>query len=153
MTTSNKDREFMRRALEEARDAAGKGNVPVGCVLARGGEIIASAGNERSSSGDPTAHAEIIALREAGINRSGRVLAGVTAYVTLEPCPMCMSAMMLARIKRLVFGAPDEKLGAAISRWNMPNDTAFGHDIRVTSGVLADECSALLREFFRSLRE
>lgn len=142
----------MREALAEAETAFERGEVPVGCVAVIEGEIVFRAGNDRENSFDPTGHAEIIALRETGAKIGSRVLADVTLYVTLEPCPMCMSAIMMARVGRLVYGASDTKLGAVKSRWNLPNEPAFGHSLRVTSGVLDDECADILNRFFDHAR-
>jgi len=139
----------MMVALEEARVAQDEGEVPVGCVIVRDSVIIARAHNTREESNDPTGHAEVIALREAGRALGTRSLRGTTLYVTLEPCPMCMAAIMLAQVDRLVYGAEDPKLGAVVSRWNLANDAALMHSIKVTSGVLQEECGQLLKSFFR----
>ncbi len=143
----------MREALAEAGKAFESGEVPVGCVAVLRDKIISRARNNRESDSDPTGHAEIIALREAGRILGSRVLEDVTLYVTLEPCPMCMSAIMLSRVGRLVFGADDPKLGAVRSRWGLAHDPAFGHSIRITSGVIEDECREILHRFFRKLRD
>ncbi len=147
----DKDKIYMAEAIAEAEAAFDCGEVPVGCVAVLGDEIIANAGNDRET-GDPTGHAEMIALKKAGEAIGSRVLEDVTLYVTLEPCPMCMAAIMIARVGRLVYGAPDPKLGAAVSGFNIVNDPRFGHSIRVTSGVMADKCSDILRRFFENAR-
>jgi len=148
LVTSPKHAAWMRRALELAT-AAGN-DVPVGAVLydAEGREM-AAAGNEREASGDPTAHAEILVLRRAA-ERAGRWrLDGSTLVVTLEPCTMCAGALVLARVSALVFGAWEPKTGAVGSLWDVVRDTRLNHRPEVYSGVLADECAALLRDFFR----
>lgn len=143
----------MRRALGEAEAASTWGDVPIGAVVALGGEVLAVAGNERERRGDPTAHAEILALR-AGAERLGSWrLEGCVLYVTLEPCAMCAGAMVLARVDRLVFGAADPKAGFAGSLGDLVRDPRLNHRLEVVSGVLAEECGALLREFFRSRRD
>ncbi|MGQ0669631.1 MAG: tRNA adenosine(34) deaminase TadA [Actinomycetota bacterium] len=144
--------EMMRLALDEARRCAEWGDVPVGAVVARGEEVLAAAGNQRERLADPTAHAEMLALREAGRSTGSRHLEGCTLYVTLEPCAMCAGAMVLARIERLVFGAEDPKAGFAGSLGDLVRDPRLNHLIDVDSGVLAEECGELLREFFRQLR-
>jgi len=142
----------MAEALVEAEKAFDEGEVPVGCVITSGENIICRAHNQRESRCDPTGHAEIIALRKAGSELGTRVLSSCTLYVTFEPCPMCMSAIMLARVGRLVFGCSDPKIGAVHSRWNFPTDPAFGHSIRVTAGVLESECRGILERFFSGVR-
>lgn len=141
----------MAEALKEAQKAFDRGEVPVGCVAVEGDTIIARAGNSRRN--DPTGHAEMIVLRDTGAVICNRVLDKITLYVTLEPCPMCMSAIMIARVGRLVYGTSDPKLGAVDSRWNLPNDPAFGHSIRITSGVLETECMGILSRFFEEARK
>ena len=153
MVDSDTDRVFMTQALAEARIAYEEGNIPVGCVIVRDGEIIARAHNLRETTHDPTAHAEISALRIAGKALGSRGLDKVTVYVTLEPCPMCMSAIMLARAGRLVYGAADPKLGAVVSRWNFVNDPGLHHSIRVTSGIMEEECCEILERFFAERRD
>jgi tRNA(adenine34) deaminase len=143
---------FMRIALNEARMAAESGEVPVGAVIERGGEVIAVAGNEREEQRDPTAHAEMIAIREAARSLGGWRLPGCTIYVTIEPCPMCAGAIYQARIERLVFGAPDEKAGATGTLMDITRDPRLNHQTEVTGGVLADECAAVMREFFSGRR-
>ena len=143
---------FMRIALNEARMAAESGEVPVGAVIERGGEVIAVAGNEREEQRDPTAHAEMIAIREAARRLGGWRLPGCTIYVTIEPCPMCAGAIYQARIERLVFGAPDEKAGATGTLMDITRDPRLNHQTEVTGGVLADECAAVMRGFFSGRR-
>ncbi len=142
----------MRLALEEARRCAEWGDVPIGAVVARGDDVLARAGNGRERLGDPTAHAEILALREAGRAIGEWRLDGCSLYVTLEPCAMCAGALVLARVDRLVFGAEDPKAGFAGSLGDLVRDPRLNHRVEVTSGVLADECGEVLREFFRDRR-
>ena len=142
----------MSIALEEARGCLEWGDVPIGAVVAREGEVLARTGNERERLHDPTAHAEILALREAGERLGSWRLEGCTLFVTLEPCAMCAGASVLARIDRLVYGALDPKAGFAGSLGDLTSDPRLNHRLDVTSGVLADESSDLLREFFRSRR-
>ena len=143
---------FMREALAEADQAARIGEVPIGAVLVRNDQIIARAHNLRETSGDPTAHAEILVLREAaGAQRHWR-LTGTTLYVTLEPCPMCAGALVQARVERLVYGAADPKAGVVGSLMNLVQDDRLNHRVEVTSGVLATECGTILKEFFRERR-
>jgi tRNA(adenine34) deaminase len=143
---------LMELALERAREAEGHGDVPIGAVVARAGEPLAAAGNERELRRDPTAHAEILAIRAAAEALGGWRLPDTTLYVTLEPCAMCAGAIVLARIPEVVFGAPDPKAGAVGSVMNVLADPALNHRPRVTAGVLEAECAALLREFFESRR-
>jgi tRNA(adenine34) deaminase len=142
----------MRLALQEAERAAGWGDVPIGAVVTRGDEAVARAGNQRERLGDPTAHAEVLALREAAAALGTLRLAGATVYVTLEPCPMCAGAIVLARVDRLVFGAPDPKAGFAGSLGDLVRDPRLNHRVEVTSGVLAEECAEVLRRFFAGRR-
>ena len=143
---------MMAVALEEARRAAGWGDVPIGAVVARGGRTVARAGNQRERVADPTAHAEILALREAAAAVSSWRLDGCTLYVTLEPCAMCAGAAVLARVDRLVFGADDPKAGFAGSLGDLVRDRRLNHRVEVVSGVLAEDSAALLREFFSRRR-
>ena len=139
----------MRRALAEAAHARGWGDIPVGAVvLDRAGEVVAAAGNERERIGDPTAHAEVLALRRAARQVGGWRLTGHTLVVTLEPCTMCAGALVLARVERLVFGAYDPKAGAVASLWDVVRDARLNHRVDVRGGVLADQCGAVLSEFF-----
>ena len=142
------DADFMRVALEEAWLALDEGELPVGCAVVRGGEILARAHNERERSGDPTAHAEVLALRRAAKRLGGWRLNGCTLYVTLEPCPMCAGAISQSRASRLVYGAPDPAQGCAGSVYRIPEDPAFSHFCASDGGVLADECRAPLDAFF-----
>ncbi|MEU8267912.1 tRNA adenosine(34) deaminase TadA [Sphaerisporangium sp. NPDC049002] len=143
----------MRLALAQAVRAGERGEVPVGAVvLGPSGEVLAAAGNDREGSADPTAHAEILALREAARVRGEWRLAGCTLVVTLEPCTMCAGAAVLARVGRVVYGAADEKAGAAGSLWDVVRDRRLNHRPEVILGVLAGECSAVLRDFFTDRR-
>jgi len=142
----------MGLALEEARTCIGWGDVPVGAVVAKGTEILARAGNERERRGDPTAHAEILALREAAARAGSWRLDGCTLYVTLEPCAMCAGAVVLARLDRLVFAAKDPKAGFAGSLGDLVRDPRLNHRAEVVTGVLAEEAGELLRSFFRDRR-
>lgn len=142
----------MRLALDAARQAAGRGEVPVGAVIARGEEILSVAANEREATGDPTAHAELLAIRLAASVLGGWRLTGCTLYVTLEPCPMCAGAAYAARISRLVYATPDPKAGAAGTLYDIPRDARLNHTFPVTSGVLEEESAALLRAFFQERR-
>ncbi|WP_248964710.1 tRNA adenosine(34) deaminase TadA [Sphaerisporangium perillae] len=143
----------MRLALEQAVRAGERGEVPVGAVvLGPAGEVLAAAGNDREASADPTAHAEILALRAAARARGEWRLAGCTLVVTLEPCTMCAGAAVLARVDTIVYGAVDEKAGAAGSLWDVVRDRRLNHRPEVILGVLAEECSALLRDFFAGRR-
>ena len=146
------DARWMRLALEMAGEAAAGGEVPVGAVLTAGNELLASAGNSPIRLSDPTAHAEILALRAASCRAGNYRLTGTTLYVTLEPCIMCMGALIHARVERLVFGALDPKTGAAVSRYRVGGDGLLNHQIVITAGVLGEECAALLRDFFRRRR-
>ncbi|MGB4274562.1 MAG: tRNA adenosine(34) deaminase TadA [Bacillota bacterium] len=147
------DETFMHRALLEAKKAYLKGEVPVGAVITLDGQVIARAHNRREELQDPTAHAEILAIREAAAKLRSWRLVGATIYVTLEPCPMCAGALVLARIGRLVYGAADPKSGGAGSVMNLVNHEVLNHRVSVTSGILEDECSALLKQFFSELRD
>jgi len=142
----------MRLALEEARAAGAEGDVPVGAVVARGDEVVARAGNAREREQDPTAHAEILALRQAARAVGSWHLEGCTLYVTLEPCAMCAGAVVLARIDRLVLGAADPKAGFAGSLGDIVRDGRLNHEVEVTVGVLAEECGEVLRAFFAERR-
>jgi tRNA(adenine34) deaminase len=143
----------MKAALDEAREALSHDDVPIGCVVVDAdGTELARSHNARERDADPTAHAELLALREAAARRGSWRLDGTTLYVTLEPCAMCAGAMVLARIDRLVYGATDPKAGAVGSLYNVAQDDRLNHRIDVESGVLADESGALLKEFFRTKR-
>ena len=147
-----RDLKMMRRALEEAERAAEKGEVPVGAVVARDEDILAVAHNERETTKDPTAHAELLALRRAARKLGSWRLTGCTLYVTLEPCPMCAGALHASRISRLVYAAPDPKAGAAGTLYDLPADTRLNHTYPRTPGVLQVESAALLRAFFEQRR-
>ena len=149
---SEKELGYMRAALAEAKEAAGVGEVPVGAVVVAEGEIIARSHNRSETDNDPTAHAEIVALREAARKKGNYRLTGATLYVTLEPCAMCMGALVQARIERLVFGAYDRKAGAAGSAIDLSDSRSFNHRFEINGGVLADECGAVLKTFFESRR-
>ena len=142
----------MRRALELASRCAEHGDVPIGAVVVREDREVGAAGNERELRGDPTAHAEILAIRRAGEAAESWRLDGCTLYVTLEPCAMCAGAIVLARLDRLVFGAADPKAGFAGSLGNLVQDPRLNHEATLVPGVLADECGGLLRAFFRARR-
>jgi tRNA(adenine34) deaminase len=142
----------MSLALERAREAESHDDVPIGAVVARDSEPLAAVGNERELRRDPTAHAEILAIRAAAEALGGWRLPGTTLYVTLEPCAMCAGAIVLARIPTVIYGAPDPKAGAAGSVLNVLAEPALNHRPQVLAGVLEDECAALLREFFSSRR-
>lgn len=146
------DEHFMRLALEEAAHAAEHGDVPVGCVIVRDGAVVGAAHNEREARPDPTAHAEVLALRAAALTLGGWRLIGCTAYVTLEPCPMCAGALQQARVARVVYGAPDHKVGAAGTVINPMQDPRLLHRVEVAGGCLAGEALALLRGFFGERR-
>jgi tRNA(adenine34) deaminase len=143
---------LMGLAIERAREAERHGDVPIGAVIARDGEPLAAAGNERELRRDPTAHAEILAIRAAVEALGGWRLPGTTLYVTLEPCAMCAGAIVLARVPEVVFGAPDPKAGAAGGVLDVLGEPALNHRPRVTRGVREDECAALLRDFFAARR-
>jgi tRNA(adenine34) deaminase len=147
------DRAAMSVALEEARAAAAHGDVPVGAVVLAGGEVVARRHNEREVAGDPTAHAEMLALRDAAKSLGGWRLSAATLVVTLEPCPMCAGALVAARIGRLVFGAADLKGGACGSLFNLCADPRLNHELPVTPGVMAGECGELLVRFFGERRD
>jgi tRNA(adenine34) deaminase len=142
----------MEVAIEEARKAEAHGDVPIGAAIFRGGELLARAGNERELRRDPTAHAELLAIRAAAEVLGGWRLPGTTLYVTLEPCAMCAGAIVLARVPTVVFGAPDPKAGAAGSVLDVLAEPALNHQPRVIAGVREEECGLLLREFFASRR-
>jgi len=142
----------MRRALQVARAAGARGEVPVGAVAVRDGTILAAAGNAMERRGDATAHAEMLVLRRAARIAGGWRLDGVTVYATLEPCPMCAGAMVQARIARCVYGARDPKKGADGSVYDVLRHARNNHRVDVTGGILADESAVLLQEFFRARR-
>ncbi len=143
----------MGEALDQAREALTAGEVPVGAVLVgEGGEILARAFNRPIGLNDPTAHAEVLALRTAAQRLGNYRLPGVSLYVTIEPCLMCLGAMLTARLKRLVFGASDPKGGACVSLYRIPEDSRLNHHLEVTGGVREAECRELLQEFFKGRR-
>lgn len=148
----DRDEQYMRRALAEARKALAAGEVPVGAVIVRGDEVIASAHNGPVCLSDPSAHAEILALRRAAAAVGNYRLAGTTLYVTIEPCLMCAGALVHARVARLVFGATDPKGGAVVSLYRVLGDARLNHRIDVTGGVLSAECGEILSRFFREKR-
>ena len=143
----------MRLALAAASEAARRGEVPVGAVVARGEEVVAVAANERETMKDPTAHAELLAIRRAAQSLGGWRLTGCTLYATLEPCPMCAGAAHAARLDRLVYATPDPKAGYAGTLHNTPADARLNHTVAVETGVLEDEAAEMLREFFRNRRK
>jgi tRNA(adenine34) deaminase len=146
------DTEFMRQALEEARAAAQAGEVPVGAVLVSGARVVASAGNRTIRDCDPTAHAEIVALRAAAKALGNYRLAGTTLYVTVEPCSMCAGALVQARIARLVYGCDDPKGGAVQSCFAVLTHPKLNHRVEVMPGILAEECASALQSFFAARR-
>jgi tRNA(adenine34) deaminase len=143
---------MMELALVEARAAAAGGDVPIGALIARGDEVLGRAGNARERDRDPTAHAEVLALRRAASRANTWHLEGATLYVTLEPCAMCSGAIVLSRVDRLVFGAEDPKAGFAGSLGDLVRDPRLNHAVEVTAGLMADECGELLRRFFADRR-
>jgi tRNA(adenine34) deaminase len=149
---NNSDKEFMLLALEEARAALEAGETPVGAVVVVGGEVVARAHNRRERDHDPTAHAEVLALKEAGARLGSWRLTDATVYITKEPCVMCAGALMHARVKRVVYGAHDPKYGAAWSIYNILDDGRLNHRVSVSAGVMAEECLALLKGFFEGRR-
>ncbi|MCL2379198.1 MAG: tRNA adenosine(34) deaminase TadA [Coriobacteriia bacterium] len=147
------DEQYMRLALEEAAHAAELGEAPIGAVVVNSDGIVATAHNRREIDHDPTAHAELLALRTAAQSLGRWRLHDCTVYVTLEPCPMCAGLMQQARIKRCVYGTADPKAGALGSLYHLHDDNRLNHSFQVTAGILAGESSALLRNFFASLRK
>jgi len=152
MSDSKEDEQFMRTAIAAAEIAEENGDVPIGAVIVHQNRIIAKAYNQREQLADPTAHAEIIALTQAAAFCESWRLHGCTIYVTLEPCPMCAGALVLARMDRLVFGCMDPKSGACGSLYNIVEDERLNHRLKVTTGVLVAECSEQLQKFFRQKR-
>ncbi len=146
------DERYLRLALEEAARAHERDEVPVGCVIVHEGRVIGRGHNQRESLADPTAHAEVVALREAAAALGTWHLDGSTAYVTVEPCCMCAGALVNARVARLVYGVAQPKSGACESLYNIPQDPRLNHRLEVVSGVLAEESARLLRDFFRARR-
>jgi tRNA(adenine34) deaminase len=146
------DSYWMGKALAQAANAGRRGEVPIGAVLVKDGVVVGRGYNLREGKQDPCAHAELLAIRQAARRLGAWRLTGTTLYVTLEPCPMCMGAILLARVERLVFGCFDPKAGAAGSLYDLTNDRRFNHRVAVESGVRGGECSAMLSDFFRELR-
>jgi tRNA(adenine34) deaminase len=146
------DEVWMRRALELASGCAEHGDVPIGAVVVRNDQEIGAAGNERELRGDPTAHAELLAVRHAAELAESWRLDGCTLYVTLEPCAMCAGAIVLARLDRVVFGTADPKAGFAGSLGNLVQDPRLNHEVALVSGVLAEESGEMLRAFFQARR-
>jgi len=147
------DETFMAEALAEARLAAAEGEVPIGAVVVADGRIVGRGRNARERLNDPTAHAEIQALHEASQELGRWRLSGATMYATLEPCPMCAGALVNARIDRLVYGVADPKAGAVDTLFDLVRDPRLNHRVRVESGILAEECGEILRQFFRERRK
>lgn len=147
------DSHYMELALLEAREAYDLGEIPIGAVLVWEGKVIASAHNMRETWQDATAHAEVIVIREACRKLGRWRLTGATLYVTIEPCPMCAGALVMSRISRLVYGSSDYKAGAVESVFNIVQNKALNHSMEVTSGVMADECAGIMKEFFRMRRK
>jgi tRNA(adenine34) deaminase len=152
MSWSEADTRFMMAAIAEAEVAASTDEVPVGAVIVKGGEMIARGFNCPVQNNDPTAHAEIMAIRAAAVVENNYRLNNTTLYVTLEPCPMCVGAMLHARVSRVVFGAYDPKTGAAGSVLDLCDDRRMNHRIEVNGGLLEDQCGRLLRQFFERKR-
>ena len=153
MSNTKEDQRFMRAAIESARIAEENGDVPIGAVIVYKNQIIGKAYNQREQLQDPTAHAEIIALTQAAAAKESWRLNGCTMYVTLEPCPMCAGALVLARMDRLVYGCDDPKAGGCGSLYNIIQDERLNHRLEVTSGVLEEQCRRQLQEFFAQRRE
>ena len=152
MNQAELDHQFMQQAIEQAQLAAVAGEVPVGAVLVRDGQVIAKAFNKPVGNHDPSAHAEMLALREAAKTEGNYRLPGSTLYVTLEPCVMCAGAILHARVDRVVFGAPDPKTGAAGSVLDVFSSKQINHQTSVEGGVMSEECGQLLRIFFKERR-
>ena len=146
------DRQFMQQAIEQAHLAAIAGEVPVGAVLVRDGQVISKAFNKPITNHDPSAHAEMLALRQAALAEQNYRLPGTTLYVTLEPCAMCAGAILHARVDRIVFGAPDPKTGAAGSVVDLFAMKQINHQTSIEGGIMGDECSQLLKNFFKERR-
>jgi len=152
MKQAELDRQFMEQALEQAQLAALAGEVPVGAVIVRNGEVISKAFNQPISNHDPSAHAEMLALRQAALSTENYRLPGTTLYVTLEPCIMCAGAMLHARVDRIVYGAADPKTGAAGSVLDVFSSKQINHQTVIEGGMMAQECGQLLRDFFKERR-
>ncbi len=152
MTDDNADERWMRAAIDEARLAEAEGEVPVGAMIVREGQIIGRGRNQCESTQDPTAHAEMIALREAANALGSWRLVNTALYVTLEPCPMCAGALVNARVPRVVWGCDDPKAGATQTLYTIGNDERLNHQFECVPGVLSNECSSLLSQFFAAIR-
>ena len=152
MTQAELDQQFMRMAIEQAQLAAQSGEVPVGAVIVRDGQVISRAFNKPIANHDPSAHAEMLALREAALTEENYRIPGSTLYVTLEPCAMCSGAMLHARIDRVVYGAHDPKTGAAGSVLDIFSSKQINHQTIVEGGIMSEECGQLLRDFFKGRR-
>jgi len=150
---TDKDLEFMQMALEQARLAPARGEVPIGAVLVLDGQVLAQVHNFREAWQDPTAHAEVVAIREAATRLGTWRLTGTTLYVTIEPCSMCTGAIIQSRVTRLVFGARDPKAGACGSVFNLPDERRLNHQVQVVGGVMEQESQELMQKFFRRLRD
>ncbi len=149
---TEQDQQFMTAAIAEARRAEAEGEVPVGAIAVAGGQIVGSGHNRPIGLADPTAHAEILAIRSAASQLKAYRLAEVSIYVTLEPCVMCVGAMVNARISRVIYGARDEKAGALGSMYDIGRDGRLNHRFEVVGGVMESECAEIMREFFRARR-
>jgi tRNA(adenine34) deaminase len=149
---SGTDEQFMALALAQARRAFAADEVPVGAVVVFENRVVGEGFNQKERLVDPTAHAEVLALRQAAARLGRWRLGGCTVYASLEPCPMCLGAMLSARVDRLVFGCADPKAGAAVSLYQLAQDPRFNHRIEVAGGVLSEECASLLKEFFEKKR-
>ena len=152
MTQAELDQQYMRMAIEQAQLAAQSGEVPVGAILVKDGQVISKAFNKPIANHDPSAHAEMLALREAALAEENYRIPGSTLYVTLEPCAMCSGAMLHARIDRVVYGAPDPKTGAAGSVLDIFASKQINHQTSVEGGIMSEECGQLLRDFFKGRR-
>ena len=152
MTQVELDQQYMRMAIEQAQLAAQSGEVPVGAVLVRDGQVISKAFNKPIANHDPSAHAEMLALREAALAEENYRIPGTTLYVTLEPCAMCSGAMLHARVSRVVYGAPDPKTGAAGSVIDLFSSKQINHQTSIEGGIMGEECGQLLRDFFKGRR-
>jgi len=152
MIAEKDDSYWMGLAIREAKKAEARGEVPIGALVVRDGLVLGRGYNLREKSLDPTSHAEMIAIRKAAKKAANWRLLGATLYVTLEPCPMCMGAIILARLERVVFGCHDPKAGAAGSLYDLSNDARLNHRVALTSGIRGEECAGLLSSFFSALR-
>jgi len=152
MTNTKEDERFMQEAVEQAKVAQENGDVPIGCVIVKNGQVIAKGYNQREQLQDPTAHAEIIALTAAAAAVESWRLNGCRMYVTLEPCAMCAGALVLSRMDKLIYGCDDPKTGACGSLYNIVQDERLNHKVEITSGVFAEDCSRQLQKFFARRR-